>query len=335
MVALAEGFDPARDVQITFADGAVSVSAPAGSHLKGRFLSVSKAPGPGTLTMGALPPATERDEAGDPIYRGSVRLPLAGQGLAGEVVLEVHYQPCTEGEQGVCFMPMVRRLTVTAAAIPSTTVAAAAQGPGAAAGAVVEDLGGRPFTLASLRGRVALVDFWASWCGPCRKSFPALDKLHGTYGPRGLAVVGVALDEEREAVTRFLDAVPVGFQIAWDGSGQLARQYRIVSMPTTLLLDREGREVARFEGGGRMAQEEAALGALLEGRPLPPGAGSTLPSGLRATGALKAWQRGHLADPIMSLDGDPLSKALWEHIHASKEGAAGNGGAAGGGCGCN
>ena len=136
-------------------------------------------------------------------------------------------------------------------------------------------------------------------------------------------------------MTRFLDAVPVGFQIAWDGSGRLAKQYRIVSMPTTLLLDREGREVARFEGGGRMAQEEAAIGALLAGRPLPPGAGSTLPPGLRATGELKAWKRGHLADPIMNLDGDPLSKALWEHIHASKEGAAGYGGAAGGGCGSN
>jgi hypothetical protein len=57
--------------------------------------------------------------------------------------------------------------------------------------------------------------------------------------------------------------------------------------------------------------------------------------GLEAKGGLKAWQRGHLADPIMNLDGDRLTGLLREHIHASKEGAAGTGGAAGGGCGCN
>jgi len=56
---------------------------------------------------------------------------------------------------------------------------------------------------------------------------------------------------------------------------------------------------------------------------------------LRETGAVKAWQRGYLADPMMNLGGDPLSRLLNEHIHASKEGAAGDGGAAGGGCGCN
>ena len=145
LVARAGGFDPVRDVRITFKDGAVTVAAPAGSHLKARFLSVTRVPGDGNLTAaagillaGALPPSTERDEAGDPIYHGSVRLPVAGQGLAGEVVLEVHYQPCTEGEDGICFMPMVRRLTVAAGAIPAATAAAVAAvaGPEAAVAVV-------------------------------------------------------------------------------------------------------------------------------------------------------------------------------------------------------
>jgi hypothetical protein len=106
-------------------------------------------------------------------------------------------------------------------------------------------------------------------------------------------------------------------------------------MPTTILLDKHGKEVARFEGGGRIPAEEAAIAALLKGEALGLSAGATASAGLRATGSLKAWERGRLADPAMNLDGDPLSRALWEHIHSAKEGAAGNGGAAGGGCGCN
>lgn len=328
-------FDPARDIQIVFSQGAVVLTAPAGAHLKARFLAVSLPQGaPGSLQAGPLPAAMDQDEAGDPIYRGQVRVPLTGRGLTGEVELEVRYQPCTEGAQGICYLPMVRRLRVPSGGIPGGE-----QVPAAASSApvppVVEDLAGRPFALASLRGSVVLVDFFASWCGPCRKSMPALDRLSTAYGPKGLKVVGISLDEDYDALARFLESVPVGFQIARDHTGQLARQFGIVAMPTTLILDRDGREVARFEGGGRIPAEEAALAALLQGKALPPGTGATVASGLRATGSLKAWERGHLADPIMSLDGDPLARALWEHIHSSKEGAAGNGGAAGGGCGCN
>ena len=108
-------------------------------------------------------------------------------------------------------------------------------------------------------------------------------------------------------------------------------------MPTTFLIDREGRVAARFEGGDESvhARIEAAVVTLLAAGTLPPGIDVRVASSLEATGELKAWQRGYLADPIMSLDGDPLSRIIREHIHASKEGASGDGGAAGGGCGCN
>jgi thiol-disulfide isomerase/thioredoxin len=334
LLAGPEGFDPARDVQISCFQGAVILSAPAGAHLKARFLSVSLAPGaPGSLQTGLLPPARDRDEAGDPIYRGLVQIPITGQGLADPVQLEVVYQPCTEGAQGVCYLPTRRRLQAAAGSIPAVATASAAAA--VPSGPTVEDLSGRAFALASLQNQVVLVDFWASWCGPCRKSFPALDRLNRTYGPKGLKVVGVSLDEDPQAMARFLEAVPVSFQIARDPARRLAEQYRIVAMPTTLLLDRDGREVARFEGGGRIPAEEKAIAALLAGKALAGSTGATLAAGLRATGGVKAWDRGHLADPIMNLDGDPLSRALWEHIHSSKEGAAGTGGAAGGGCGCN
>jgi hypothetical protein len=145
--------------------------------------------------------------------------------------------------------------------------------------------------------------------------------------------VGVSLDSDVTSVAAFLESVPVRFTILHDPSGQTGEAYSVAAMPTTFLIDREGRIVGRFEGGAHLKEEAAGIFALLNG------ADSSrevlVAASLRATGSLKAWQRGHLADPIMSLDGDRLSAMLREHIHASKEAAAGNGGASGGGCGCN
>ena len=215
-------------------------------------------------------------------------------------------------------------------------LAAAPPGIGAPAPAIqATDLDGHPFSLAALKGRVVLLDFWASWCGPCRKSLPGFDGLQARYGGRGLQVVGVSLDETPEAATDFLVEVPVHFPILQDATGTLAQAYGVVAMPTTFLLDRRGGIAARFEGGDHLAEEEAAVATLLAGKTLAPGASVRVAAGLRATGPLKAWDRGHLADPIMRLDGDPLAQIMREHIHASKEAAAGDGGTAGGGCGCN
>jgi thiol-disulfide isomerase/thioredoxin len=197
----------------------------------------------------------------------------------------------------------------------------------------LKDQAGKSFSLAALKGQVVLVDFWASWCGPCRKSFPELDGVQERFAAQGVKVVGVALDEDASAVTAFLDKVPVHFTIVHDPTGQAAEAFSVVAMPTSFLIDKEGRIAARFEGGSHTQEEAAAIGALLNGGSAP--AEVRVASGLQAKGNLKAWRRGHLADPIMNLDGDRLSAMLNEHIHASKEGAAGNGGAAGGGCGCN
>jgi len=197
----------------------------------------------------------------------------------------------------------------------------------------LKDQGGKAFSLAAYKGQVVVVDFWASWCGPCRKSLPELDALQNRFAAQGVKVVGVSLDAEAGSVTTFLEKVPVRFTILHDPTGLTGEAFAVVAMPTTFLIDREGRIAGRFEGGAHTQEEAAAVAALLDGT------GSArevrVAAGLQATGGLKAWRRGHLADPIMSLDGDRLSAVMREHIHASKEGASGNGGAAGGGCGCN
>ena len=198
-------------------------------------------------------------------------------------------------------------------------------------------LDGKPFTLSSLEGKVILLDFWASWCAPCRKSFPFLDELQKKHASEGLQIVGLTLEEDDDAVTGFLASVPANFTIARDTSERSGEAFGVVAMPTTFLIDREGRVAARFEGGDESVHKkvEAAVATLLAGGTLPPGTDVRVAASLKATGELKAWQRGYLADPIMSLDGDPLTRIIREHIHASKEGASGDGGAAGGGCGCN
>jgi peroxiredoxin len=195
------------------------------------------------------------------------------------------------------------------------------------------DQAGKIFSLEALKGQVVVVDFWASWCGPCRKSLPELDDLQTRFASQGVKVVGISLDSDPALATAFLERVPVRFTILHDPTGQTGETYSVVAMPTTFLIDREGHIAARFEGGAHIQEERAAVTTLLGGT----GAIKDVhvASGLQATGALKAWRRGHLADPIMNLDGDKLTAMQREHIHSSKEGAAGSGGATGGGCGCN
>ena len=113
------GFDPLKDVTLAFDKGAVVATVPPGAHLKAAFMEVAKKAGPGTVTMGKLPPGDAKDELDEPIWHGTVRIPVTGAGLSGTVALDVTYQPCTEGEGGVCFPPTTRTLKVKASAIPA------------------------------------------------------------------------------------------------------------------------------------------------------------------------------------------------------------------------
>ncbi len=121
-------FDPAKDVTLRFEKGAVLVGVPNGAHLKASFMEVAKKTGPGSVKMGKLPPTTAKDEIGDGIWHGQVSIPVSGEGLSGTVTLEVTYQPCTEGEGGVCYPPTTRPLMVKASEIPAAASGAVAQG---------------------------------------------------------------------------------------------------------------------------------------------------------------------------------------------------------------
>lgn len=120
--------DPEKDVKVSFQKGAVVVSVPEGAHLKKSFMAVALKSKPGSLKVGAMPKTTGVDELGDPVWHGTVRIPVSGEGLTGSAELEVQYQPCTEGEGGVCFPPTTQTLRVKAAEIPAVKVDAKTEG---------------------------------------------------------------------------------------------------------------------------------------------------------------------------------------------------------------
>jgi thiol-disulfide isomerase/thioredoxin len=103
-------------------------------------------------------------------------------------------------------------------------------------------------TLGSLRGKAVLVDFWASWCGPCRQSFPWMNGLQKRYGDKGLAIVAVNLDKDRELASHFLAEVPAAFTVAFDPSGKTAESYRVKALPTTFLVSPDGKLLLTHTG---------------------------------------------------------------------------------------
>lgn len=107
-------------------------------------------------------------------------------------------------------------------------------------------------------GKVRIVDFWASWCDPCREQLPFLDRLARTYEADGLFVYAVSFDEDRAALERFLEEAPVSFPVLWDkGGAALSERLEVTRLPTTLLVDREG--VVRGVHLGFAPEEERKL----------------------------------------------------------------------------
>jgi cytochrome c biogenesis protein CcmG/thiol:disulfide interchange protein DsbE len=103
-------------------------------------------------------------------------------------------------------------------------------------------------SLHDLRGKVVLVDFWASWCVPCRQSFPWMTTMLERYGEQGLAVVAVNLDRNRQAADTFLGKFPAPFVVAFDPAGKTAEAFHVQAMPSSFLVSRDGTIVYSHEG---------------------------------------------------------------------------------------
>lgn len=100
----------------------------------------------------------------------------------------------------------------------------------------------------SLRGKVVYVDFWASWCEPCRRSFPWLKAMHEKYGSKGLVVVAINLDKERRAADDFLKKFTPPFTIAFDPEGKSAEAFDVSTMPSSFLINPTGMILSTHAG---------------------------------------------------------------------------------------
>jgi cytochrome c biogenesis protein CcmG/thiol:disulfide interchange protein DsbE len=159
-------------------------------------------------------------------------------------------------------------LLVVAAALACGSAARAAPVGAPAPGFALPAADGRVVSLAALRGQVVYVDFWASWCGPCRRSFPWMNALQQRFGARGLAIVAVNVDRRRSDAERFLRDLPAAFTVVFDPAGTTPAAYDVLGMPTSYLLDADGRIVEVEQGfhDERRAALEARIEALLRAR---------------------------------------------------------------------
>jgi thiol-disulfide isomerase/thioredoxin len=98
----------------------------------------------------------------------------------------------------------------------------------------------QPLDLTHYRGKVVYMDFWASWCPPCRTSFPLLNELHNELQAEGFEVVAINVDENREDLLHFLKQCPVDFTIAVDPEGKCPEAFEVVAMPSSYLIGRQG-----------------------------------------------------------------------------------------------
>ncbi len=102
--------------------------------------------------------------------------------------------------------------------------------------------------LAELKGKVVYLDFWASWCEPCKKSFPWLHDIKQRYAEKGFEVVAVNLDKDRKLADEFLKVMDVNFLVAFDESGESASKYKLKGMPSSYLIGRDGKLYASHIG---------------------------------------------------------------------------------------
>jgi thiol-disulfide isomerase/thioredoxin len=138
-------------------------------------------------------------------------------------------------------------LTVFAAVI-TASAGVAAQPPAATAP--------RWPVLEGYAGKVVLLDFWASWCSPCLQSFPWMNELQEKHGREGLVVLAVNLDQDRKLAESFLGRTPAKFRVEYDASGDVARQFEVQAMPTSFLIDRQGKVRVRHAGFKQKQRQE-------------------------------------------------------------------------------
>lgn len=104
----------------------------------------------------------------------------------------------------------------------------------------LNDAHGNAVSLSDLKGQVVMINFWASWCGPCRQEMPLLEQIHRKYAPLGFTLLGINVEENSADGQAFLKQRPVSFPVLYDPENGISKLYDVVAMPSTVLIDRRG-----------------------------------------------------------------------------------------------
>ena len=123
----------------------------------------------------------------------------------------------------------------------------------------LKTLEGQEIVLSGLKGKVVLLDFWATWCGPCKESIPHLIQLYKNYQEKGFELIGMSMDKagEAEMVGRFVNSMDIPFPILMTPEG-VARSYKVTGLPTTILIDREGKIREKIVGYNSAISQQIA-----------------------------------------------------------------------------
>jgi peroxiredoxin len=135
-------------------------------------------------------------------------------------------------------------LALLAAALAAGAVggasAAGTDASGPAPAFTLTALNGESATLSQYKGQVVMLNFWATWCGPCQQEMPLLDQMYKKYKPAGFTLIGVNVDKDAPPVKQLLERKPVGFPVLLDPASQVSKAYHVDEMPSTVLIDRKG-----------------------------------------------------------------------------------------------
>jgi len=113
---------------------------------------------------------------------------------------------------------------------------------------------GKPVSLAQFKGDVVMINFWASWCGPCRQEMPLLDNIYKQYKDMGFTLLGVNVEPHARNADAWLKQTPVSYPILFDPKSQVSQLYQVQAMPTTVIIDRKG--IVRFVHNGYLPGDE-------------------------------------------------------------------------------
>jgi peroxiredoxin len=120
---------------------------------------------------------------------------------------------------------------------------------------------GKPVELTQFKGQVVMLNFWASWCGPCRQEMPLLDSIYKKYGKLGFTMIGVNVEPDSKAANDWLKQTPVTFPILYDTDSKVSKLYGVSGMPSTVIVDRKG-TVRMIHRGYKPGDEEEYLSSI-------------------------------------------------------------------------